>query len=326
MTRMWPPGGGTRRPLAPRIAAPHEPVDPARIGRRVVRRRAKGMDVGAVAAALENARFDARQDSLHEDLADDVRGRAELAEWERITQLLAAAAPGTVYDPDTDDVVQAELAAEAAAAARETELREAARIAARADELQALRELGTLEQTEPRAGDEAACHELTRRAGGLRHYRDPAAREAAANLLTPPVLAHAALLAELTHLVPGADVDQAAAQPGLPGRRGVVRRQGRRSRGRRHRRPGGRDRVPVPAARTQDGRRPRDRHWLPDLLCPDRLGSAGLAHRLQPSVLHPPDRQPRTPRRLTATIGHPALPTPTLTRVGLRVSWASAAC
>ncbi|MFF1632141.1 hypothetical protein ACFVXW_15890 [Streptomyces sp. NPDC058251] len=52
-----------------------------------------------------------------EDLADDVRGPAELAEWERIDQLLAAAPPGTVY-------VQAELAADAAAAAaREAELR-----------------------------------------------------------------------------------------------------------------------------------------------------------------------------------------------------------
>ncbi|MFD4948443.1 hypothetical protein ACFWNT_39525, partial [Streptomyces sp. NPDC058409] len=143
---MWPPGGGTRRPLASRVAAPREPVDPARIGRRVVRRRAKGMDAGAVVAALEEARFDARQDSRHEHLADDDYGRAELAEWERIDQLLAAAAPGTVHAPDVDDVVQAELAAEAAAAAREAELREAARIAARADELQALRELGTLEQ------------------------------------------------------------------------------------------------------------------------------------------------------------------------------------
>ncbi|MFF1918454.1 hypothetical protein ACFVYE_44480 [Streptomyces sp. NPDC058239] len=82
-------------------------------------------------------------------------------------QLLAAAAPGTVYDPDTDVVVQAELAAEAAAvAAREAELREAARIAGRADELRALRELGTLEQAEPREGDEAARDELTRHAGG----------------------------------------------------------------------------------------------------------------------------------------------------------------
>ncbi|MGW7595087.1 hypothetical protein ACWGK9_39140, partial [Streptomyces rubiginosohelvolus] len=132
MTTPWPPRRTARRPLAPRVTAPREPVDPARIGRRVVRRRAKGMDAGAAAAALEDARFDARQASRHEDLADDVRGPAELAEWERIDQLLAAAPPGTVYDPDTDAVVQAELAAEAAAAtAREAELREAARIAAR---------------------------------------------------------------------------------------------------------------------------------------------------------------------------------------------------
>jgi hypothetical protein len=224
---MWPPGGGTRRPLAPRVAVPREPVDPARIGRRVVQRRAKGMDAGAVAAALEDARFDARQASRHEDLADDVRGQAELAEWERLAQLLATAPSGTVYTPDADDAVRAELAAAAAAAAREAELREAARIAARADELQALRELGTLEQTEPRTGDEAVRDELTRRADGYvqadvdawlahaltthrGHYRDPAAREEAAGLLTPPVLAHAALLAELARLVPGADVDQLA--------------------------------------------------------------------------------------------------------------------
>ncbi|MFJ1901705.1 MULTISPECIES: hypothetical protein [unclassified Streptomyces] len=223
MTRMWPPSDGTRRPPTPRVAALREPVDPARIGRRMVRRRAKGMDAGAVAAALEVARFDARQASRHEDLADDARGPAELTEWERIDQLLAAAPAGTVYDPDVDDVVQAELAAEAAAAAaREAELREAMRIAARADEIQALRELGTLERTEPRTGDEAVRDELTRRAGGyvqadvdawlahalaahLGHYRDPAAREEAAGLLTPPVLAHAALLAELARLVPGAD-------------------------------------------------------------------------------------------------------------------------
>ncbi|MFD3547827.1 hypothetical protein ACFWUW_19880 [Streptomyces sp. NPDC058655] len=225
MTRMWPPGD-TRRPLAPRVAAPREPVDPARIGRRVVRRRAKGMDGVAIAAALEEARFDARQASRHEDLADDVRGRAELGEWERLDRLLAAAAPGTVYDPDADDVVQAELAADAAvAAAREAELREAMRIAARADELQALRELGTLEQTEPRQGDEAVRDELTRRAGSYvqpdvdawlaralaahrGHYADLATREAAVGLLHQPVLAHAALLGALTQLVAGADIDQ----------------------------------------------------------------------------------------------------------------------
>jgi len=218
----------TRRPLAARAAAPREPVDPARIGRRIVRRRATGMSAADVAAALEDARFDARQDSRHEHLADDERGRAELAEWERLAQLLADAAPDTVYDPGVDVVVQEELAAEAAAAAvREAEWREAQRIAARADELQALRELGTLEQTEPREGDEAVRDELTRRAGSyvqqdvdawlahalaahLGHYRDPAAREAAAGLLPAPVLAHAALLAELARLVPAADTGQLA--------------------------------------------------------------------------------------------------------------------
>ncbi|MER7569126.1 hypothetical protein ABTZ93_40425 [Streptomyces sp. NPDC097941] len=83
--------------------------------------------------------------------------------------------------------------APAAAASREAELREAARVAARADELQALGELGTLEQTEPREDDEAVRDELIRRAGScvqkdidawlahalaahLGHYRDPAAR------------------------------------------------------------------------------------------------------------------------------------------------------
>ncbi|MFK0230840.1 hypothetical protein ACIQUL_34290 [Streptomyces sp. NPDC090303] len=100
MTTPWPPRRTARRPLAPRVAAPREPVDPARIGRRAVRRRAKGRD----AAALEDARFDARQDSRHEDLADDVSGRAELAEWERLDQLLATALADTVYDPVTDPV------------------------------------------------------------------------------------------------------------------------------------------------------------------------------------------------------------------------------
>ncbi|WP_371604692.1 hypothetical protein OG345_40120 [Streptomyces sp. NBC_01220] len=228
MTRFWPPGEATRRPPAPRAAALYDPARAARIGRRIVRRRAKGMDAGAVAAALDEARFDARQASRHEDLVGDVSGHAELAEWERLDQLLAEAAPGTVYDPDTDDVLRAELAADAAAAAaREAELSEAQRSAARADELQALRELGTLQQTEPRHGDEAVRDELTRRVGGyvqadaddwlarslaahLGHYRDPAAREEATGLLTPPLLAHAALLTELSHLAPGVGVDQLA--------------------------------------------------------------------------------------------------------------------
>ncbi|MFF6931333.1 hypothetical protein [Streptomyces californicus] len=239
----WPPRRTARRTTAPYVAVPREPADPARTGRRWVRRRARGMTAEAAAAALDVARFDARQNSRFEDSALDERGPAELGEWERIARLLADAAPGTVYDPDTDDVVRAELAADAAAAAaREAELREAMRIAARADELQALRELGALDQAEPREGDEAVRDELTRRAGGYiqddidtwlaraltthrGHYQDPAAREeAAAGLLTPPVLAHAALLTELLRLVPGVDVDElvfaarlAAAEPEAAG-------------------------------------------------------------------------------------------------------------
>ncbi|MGG8408076.1 hypothetical protein ACM614_16425, partial [Streptomyces sp. 12297] len=38
----------------------------------------------------------------------------------------------------------------------------------------------------------------------------PAARDAAAGLLTPPVLAHAALLGELLRLVPSASADELA--------------------------------------------------------------------------------------------------------------------
>ncbi|MFC4466899.1 hypothetical protein ACFPH6_20610 [Streptomyces xiangluensis] len=80
---------------------------------------------------------------------------------------------------------------------------------------------------EPREGDEAARDELTRRAGSyvqkdvdswlahalaarLGHYADPAARAAAVDLLPTHLLAHAALLTELAHLAPGANVDQLA--------------------------------------------------------------------------------------------------------------------
>ncbi|CAM5245557.1 hypothetical protein SMICM304S_07451 [Streptomyces microflavus] len=138
-----PPRNTDRRTAALRLDVPREPLDPARTGRRWVRRRARGM----TAAALDVARFAARQNYRHEDLAGDERGPAELGQWERIAQALADAAPGTVYGPDTDDVVRPELAADAAAAAaREAELREAMRIEARADELQALRELHALDQ------------------------------------------------------------------------------------------------------------------------------------------------------------------------------------
>lgn len=220
--------GWRRRPRRvpdARAQGPRTPIDPAKIGRSSVRRRARGMTHREAFQALTNAELDAHLDRRHEEAADHSdRREAELAEWRRIGQLLAVT--GGPYDPDDDAVVQEELAAEAAAAeAREAEQRAAARVAARADQLQALRERGTLEQTEPREGDEAARDELTRRAGSYvqldidawlaralaahrGHYADPAAREAAAGLLHPPVLAHAALLAALTQLVPGTDVDQ----------------------------------------------------------------------------------------------------------------------
>ncbi|WP_237523107.1 MULTISPECIES: hypothetical protein [unclassified Streptomyces] len=117
MTTPLPPRHTDRRTTARYVAVPRELADPARTGRRWVRRRARGMTADAAAAALDVARFDARQNSRHEDLALDERGPAELGEWERIAWLLADAPPGTVYDPDTDDVVRDELAADAAAAA-----------------------------------------------------------------------------------------------------------------------------------------------------------------------------------------------------------------
>ncbi|MEU8655009.1 hypothetical protein [Streptomyces sp. NPDC048737] len=138
-----------RRPLAARAAAFREMADPTRIGRRSVRRRAEGMTAVEVARALEDARFLARQESGHEPVADDERGRAELAEWERLERLLAAAAPNAVYDPACDDVVRAELAAGAASStARDAASRETARSAGDADGLREPSEDGTPERTE----------------------------------------------------------------------------------------------------------------------------------------------------------------------------------
>ncbi|MEC3992013.1 hypothetical protein VSR01_00015 [Actinacidiphila sp. DG2A-62] len=47
-------------------------------------------------------------------------------------------------------------------------------------------------------------------ATGRGHYADPAARQAAADLLPRPILTHAALLAALARLQPGTDVDHLA--------------------------------------------------------------------------------------------------------------------
>ncbi|MEV6618668.1 hypothetical protein AB0N31_33390 [Streptomyces sp. NPDC051051] len=142
------PTTAPRRSLVARAAAFREMADQTRIGRRSVRRRAEGMTAVDVAQALEDARFLARQEARHEPVTDDERGRAELAEWERLERLLAAAAPNTVYGPDLDDVVQAELAAEAAATtARDAALRATARSAVGADGLRAPSEDSTSEQT-----------------------------------------------------------------------------------------------------------------------------------------------------------------------------------
>ncbi|MGW3269082.1 hypothetical protein [Streptomyces sp. NPDC001056] len=114
-----------RRPRVPEpgAAAPRQPVDRAKIGRSWVRRRATGMTATEAAAALEDARLQQHIDRDREDLADDERGPAEVAEWERIAQLLATT--GGTYDPKADAVVQDELAAEAAAATEaEDELRD----------------------------------------------------------------------------------------------------------------------------------------------------------------------------------------------------------
>lgn len=100
-----------RRPRVPALdaAAPRQPVDQAKVGRSSVRRRATGMTATEATAALEEARLQQHID--REDLADDRRGPAEVAEWERIAQLLATT--GGTYDSKANAVVQDELAAEA---------------------------------------------------------------------------------------------------------------------------------------------------------------------------------------------------------------------
>ncbi|WP_432155094.1 hypothetical protein [Streptomyces tricolor] len=128
-----------RRPRVPAAstAEPRQPVDQAKVGRRAVRRRAVGMNATEAAAALEDARLQQHMDRDREDLAGNERGPAEVAEWERIALLLATT--GGVYDPETDAVVQDELAADRRAAqAEQQRLQEQQQLTARADELAAL--------------------------------------------------------------------------------------------------------------------------------------------------------------------------------------------
>ncbi|MGO1025726.1 hypothetical protein ACTOXX_34700 [Streptomyces rubiginosohelvolus] len=96
-------------PARGRAGAPRTPIDYAKIGRSSVRRRARGMTHSEAVAGLEAAEQQARLDRRDESAADDGgRRAAELAEWQRVVQLLATT--GGPYDPDADVVVQEELA------------------------------------------------------------------------------------------------------------------------------------------------------------------------------------------------------------------------
>ncbi|MFG3042927.1 hypothetical protein ACGFYZ_39110 [Streptomyces sp. NPDC048330] len=204
-----------------RAGTPRTPIDHAKVGRSSVRRRARGMTPGEAVAALDEAELHAHLDRRDEAAADDGgRRAAELAEWQRIVQLLATT--GGPYDPGADVVVQEELAEDRRREEAEQQHRqEQQRIADRADELAALAGAGRLDQTvASRAGDEAArallddrdyrvtaidawlAHALATRSG---HYADPDTRAAAASLLPAPVRARAALLAVLIRT--GAPVD-----------------------------------------------------------------------------------------------------------------------
>ncbi|MFJ1601494.1 hypothetical protein [Streptomyces sp. NPDC088261] len=204
--------------------APRTPVDRAKAGRSSVRRRATGMTVTEAAAALEDAQLQQHMDRDREDLFGDERGPAEVAEWERVTQLLATA--GGPYDPDGDIVVQEELAADRRAEEAERQrLQEQRQLADRADELSALVYAGRLDRTvETRPGDEAVRELLVHHgdyhpvvddwlaqalAGHSGHYADPAARTAADDVLPVPVRAQAALLTALARTGETADGDLA---------------------------------------------------------------------------------------------------------------------
>ncbi|MFF3460501.1 hypothetical protein ACFYXH_40735 [Streptomyces sp. NPDC002730] len=177
----------TRRPRRPLTggAAP-ESIDWAEVGRGSVRRRARGMTHAEAAATLEDARFQDQQDARREDLANDERGPAELAEWKRIAQLLAGTAD--VYDLDGDVVVQAERVAEAL----EAEQRRLQHLAERAHEIERLVQEEKLAGTEPREGDEAARNEWRAAADGRRRLpwtggsRTPWLRTSATAPTRPP--------------------------------------------------------------------------------------------------------------------------------------------
>ncbi|MFG2570868.1 hypothetical protein ACGFR6_36295 [Streptomyces sp. NPDC048567] len=203
--------------------APRTPIDYARIGRSSVRRRARGMTHSEAAAGLEAAEQQAHLDRRDESAFDDGgRRAAELAEWQRVVQLLAAT--GGPYDPDSDVVVQEALAEDRRREEAEQQRRqEQQQLADRAEELAQLGGAGRLDRSVPsRTGDEAARDLLDENhdyriaevdawlaralADQSGHYADPAARAAAVGSLPVPVRAHAALLAALARTgAPGDD-------------------------------------------------------------------------------------------------------------------------
>ncbi|MCZ4120354.1 hypothetical protein [Streptomyces sp. H39-S7] len=175
------------------------------------------------AEALDHAQLSRRQDLRHEAFADDGgRGAAEVAEWERIGQLLAQV--GGVYDPARDAAAQDEQRAQAAYDAADKAARQQWKnTARRADELERLAREGALQETVPQIGDEVArnllahhgswrarevdawlAHALAARRG---HYAEPAMRAAADGALPAALMAHAALLSALA-LAGTADDDQ----------------------------------------------------------------------------------------------------------------------
>ncbi|MGW3984734.1 hypothetical protein [Streptomyces mirabilis] len=172
------------------------------------------MTHGEAVAALDTAYFERREDLRHEERADDGgRREAELMEWHRIVQLLAATSGP--YDPDADAVAQEELAVDRRCKeAEQQRFQEQQQFAVRADELAGLAGAGRLDRTvASRPGDEAARELLANRgdyrAGAVDdwlaraladrsgHYADPDARTAVVGLLPVPVRARAALLAAL---------------------------------------------------------------------------------------------------------------------------------
>ncbi len=202
-------------------------------------------------AALEEAELQAHLDRRDEAAADDGgRREAELAEWQRIVQLLAAT--GGPYDPDTDAVVQEELAEDRRREEAEQQRRqEQQRVADRAEELARLGGAGRLDRSVPsQAGDEAARDLLDENrdyraakvdawlaralADQSGHYADPAARAAAVGLLPVPVRATrtrcSPLLPVRAHRST-ATSSSSSARPGRPGRheraRRVARQRGR---------------------------------------------------------------------------------------------------